>query len=131
MWKIDDETLKITMTKGDTPSFEVSCNVIDKETGELVPYEPQENDIFIFAVKKDKYANEPLFCIKIPNDTMIVKFRESDTKDLEYSSKYIWEVSLNRRFGTTDDNGIYEPTDDDYHCTFIDNKVLALTTEVY
>lgn len=115
MWEVNPSNYTITMTKGDTPSFKVDCNITD-ENGELVPYEPEEGDKFIFAVKQNKDDPTPLFTIEIPTDTMILTFSEDDTKNLELG-KYIWEISLNKESG--------------YRCTFICNKVLILQVEVY
>lgn len=116
MWEIDNETQRITMTRGDTPSFKIQCNILD-ENGHLIPYESEEDDVFIFACKENKNDNEPLFTIKIPKDTMTVTFKEEHTKNLT-GTRYIYEVSLNK-------------PSIDYHCTFICEKSLILRTEVY
>ena len=114
MWSVD-ENYRITMTKGDTPSFKVECNIVT-EDGETQSYVPEEGDEFVFACKQDKDDKVPLLTIKIPSDTMILSFKEEDTKFLELG-RYIWEISLNKPSG--------------YHCTFITNKTLVLTVEVY
>lgn len=120
MWKLikdsAGEIRTIELTAGDTPSFKINCNVKSPD-GEVVEYIPEEGDVFIFACKKNKADKDYLFKIEIPNDTMILRFKESDTKDLPIGN-YIWEVSLNK------------PAED-YHCTFICEKVLKITTEVY
>lgn len=116
MWKIDKDTQMITMTKGDTPSFRIECNQLDEE-GNVYPYEPQEDDLFILAVKQGKEDSNCLFAIEIPPDTMTAVFKEEYTKNLEIG-KYIYEVSLNR-------------PNDEYCCTFICNKILKLDVEVY
>lgn len=115
MWEIDPASYRITMTKGDTPSFKVECN-IESENGELEAYVPEPGDKFIFAVKQNKEDSKPLFTIEIPSDTMLLTFKEEDTKNLELG-KYIWEISLNKESG--------------YRCTFICNKILILQVEVY
>ena len=115
MWKIDPSTQSIIMTRGDTPQFKVNCNCVNA-AGSRVPYIPQPGDTFVFACKS-KYDDRPLFTIPIPSDSMLLKFHESHTKSLE-TGKYIYEISLNR-------------PKDGYHCTFIQNKRLILTTEVY
>lgn len=114
MWEINKDNMMIRMTKGDTPSFKIECNVKD-ENGVSNPYIPEEDDEFIFAVKEGRDDDDPLFSITIPNDTMVVTFREEHTKYLELG-KYMYEVSLNKG---------------DYHCTFIANKILKLEAEIY
>lgn len=104
----------IIMTKGDTPSFKINVNVIG-EGGNVVKYEPLENDKIVFAVKKNASDSGYLFMKEIPHDSMEMTFKEEDTKDLA-EGDYIYEVSLNSG---------------DYHCTFIANKTLRLEPEVY
>lgn len=116
MWEIDKDTMTIICTAGDTPFLRVKCNIPD-ENGNLIEYIPEDEDIFIFAVKKTKYDKKPLFYREIPKDTMTLMLQEEDTKGLELG-KYIYEVSLNK-------------PESGYHCTFIDNKFLVITTEIY
>lgn len=121
MWNIirDDSTNEvkmITMTVGDTPSFKINCNV-KSNNDEIEPYIPEDEDEFIFACKRNKNDEDYLFKIDIPNDTMVVQFKEEHTKGLPLG-KYIWEISLNK-------------PSIEYHCTFIAEKILKLTTEVY
>lgn len=120
MWKIANDSngdiKAIYLTAGDTPSFKINCNV-KSESGEIEEYVPEANDEFVFACKQDKSDSEYLFKIDIPIDTMTVRFKEADTKNLT-PGKYIWEVSLNK-------------PDVDYHCTFLCEKLLLITTEVY
>lgn len=120
MWDIlkdsNGNVKMISMTAGDTPSFKVWCGV-KNELGEIEEYIPEENDEFVFACKKDRTDTEYLFKIEIPVDTMVVRFKEAHTKNLP-TGKYIWEISLNK-------------PDIDYHCTFICEKILQITTEVY
>lgn len=116
MWKVDDKTQTITLTRGDTPRLKINCNVIG-EDNKLYPYEPEDGDIFVFAVKQNKFDDGYLFAIEIPNDTMTAVFKEEHTKELELG-KYMYEVSLRKPY-------------DGYCCTFIDNKVLMIQSEVY
>lgn len=102
--------MKIVMTKGDTPSFEFKAYLPDG-----TEYEFQPTDEVIFAVKQDKYDDEPAFTVKADIDKKTVTLREEDTKNLELG-KYVWELSLN--------------TPDGYHCTFIEGRTLKLTVEV-
>lgn len=112
-WKMSD-TGNITMTKGDTPSFTINITKVNEE-GVVIDYELQPNDIVIFAVKRNKEDGGYLFKREMDPDNFQVTLKEEDTKELP-TGNYIYEVSLN--------NG-------EYHCTFIENKILKLTTEIY
>lgn len=114
-WSVNKDTMTIKMTKGDSAIFKIACNVMTDE-GSVVPYEPVENDHFIFAMKEQD-DRRPIIKKEIPKDTMILMLDEEDTKDLDYGT-YVWEVSVNN-----EESG--------YHDTFIDNKKLVLTYEVY
>lgn len=120
MWRLvkdeSNEIKSIILTAGDTPYLKIKCNV-KSDDGEIEEYIPEDEDEFVFACKKSKTDADYIFKIDIPNDTMILRFKESDTKDLPLGN-YIWEVSLNK-------------PSIDYHCTFICEKVLKITTEVY
>lgn len=129
-WKLDENTLQITMTKGDTTTFKVRHFVINQETGEPFEYIPTEHDHYIFAVKKKAKDTDFIISREIPKDTMIVKFKESDTKALSVG-EYVWEVSFNSLYGETDDEGVYHESEEDVHDTIITTRVLKLTTEVY
>lgn len=121
MWKVsyDDETKEIkmiSMTKGDTPSFKISANVMC-EDGTYEEYIPEEEDEFVFAVKQNKDDDGYLFKIDIPNDTLVCTFKEEYTKDLELG-RYYFEVSLNK-------------PSIEFHDTFIAEKILKITSEIY
>lgn len=115
MWKIDNN-YNITMTKGDTPSFKLNLTTKDEE-GDVIPYEVKEDDQIIFAVKQKANDEQVLINIEIPHDTMILKIPQNQTKYLGVG-KYIYEISINN-------------AEDDFHDTFITERTLELTTEVY
>lgn len=129
-WKLDEETLTLTMTKGDTATFKVKHLVKNKETGESFEYVPGENDHYIFAIKKRSRDEAPLVSFEVPKSTMIVKMNESDTKNLPLGH-YIWEVSFNTYYGEKGPDGKYVETPEDIHDTILPDKTLILTTEVY
>lgn len=108
-WMIDENN-RITMTKGDTPTFSFEILLLD---GSI--YEFEDGDSVVFAAKKNKYDTVPAFIIEADLETRTISFSEKDTKELEIG-KYIWEMSLNKADG--------------YRCTFIANRVLKLTVEV-
>lgn len=114
MWKIDNN-FNITMTKGDTPSFKINLTTKDEE-GQTVPYEVQDDDVIMFAVK-EMNGTDVLISLEIPHDTLILKIPQNQTKFLG-TGKYTYEISINN-------------TDDDFHDTFIADKILELTNEVY
>ncbi|MBQ0088995.1 MAG: hypothetical protein KBT27_06655 [Prevotellaceae bacterium] len=104
----------ITMTRGDTPSFIVKPKIVNPDTGERTDYVPQEGDKIIFAMKKSA-ASDEILVKEIPTDTMRFTLEEEDTKNLKYGV-YLYEVSLKRG---------------SFICTFITNKQIMLTTELY
>lgn len=114
MWKIDSNN-NISMTRGDTPSFKINLTTKD-EQGQTVPYTVKEDDVVMFAVKETN-SNEILISIEVPHDTMLLKIPQNKTKYLGLG-KYVYEISLNN-------------DGDDFHDTFIANKTLELTNEVY
>lgn len=114
MWKIDND-LKITLTRGDTPSFKLNLTTTN-EDGDVVPYVPAPTDRIIFALKKAATEQELWASIVIPNDTMTLTFTEDTTRALGFGN-YVYEISLN--------------TEDGYHDTFIANKPIIITEELY
>ena len=68
MWEVNPETQTIKMTKGDTPLININLNVTENDTGLEVPYEPQEGDSIIFAVKQSKYDEEFILSIYLNNN---------------------------------------------------------------
>lgn len=115
MWNLDPRTNKITMTRGDTPTFKIDISITDEE-GKEIPYVPEPSDQVIFCIKK-KATDEQLWAIiNIPTDTMELRFKQQTTKPLQFGD-YRYEISLNN------DNI-------DYHCTFI-SAPLELTEELY
>lgn len=115
MWKID-ENRKITLTRGDTPSFKLDLYVNDAD-GNPTPYTPAADDHIIFALKKKATDNELWAIIEIPKDTMMLTFTDETTRALAFGD-YVYEISLNN-------------DTDGYHDTFIANTPLILTEELY
>lgn len=117
MWSLENDNEKgiiITMTKQDTPDFDIECTISDAE-GNVEEYVPETGDKIMFAAKKKPKDSGYLFAIEIPTDTMKLQFKSSDTEDLDYGS-YIFDISLNKTNG--------------YKNTFIFGT-LVITTEVY
>lgn len=115
MWKID-KNLKITLTRGDTPSFKLNLFTTD-EDGNPKPYTPVDGDEIVFALKKKATDLDLWAKVVIPNDTMILKFEQETTRALDFGD-YVYEISLNN-------------ADDGYHDTFIANKPIVITEELY
>lgn len=117
MWEIDPNTLMIKCTLNDTPTFNISVNVIDSETEEIVPYIPDAEDVIIFAIRKDKKSGDPLVTFEVDKESMTVTFEEGWGDYLpDGVGKYFYEVSLNRG---------------QYHDTFISSKILLVLPEIY
>lgn len=115
MWNLDPATNKITMTRGDTPTFGITLSITD-EHGDTTPYTPSEGDQIIFAIKKKATDTQQWAIIEIPTDTMELRFKQETTKALDFG-EYLYEISLNN-------------DSQEYHCTFILAK-LELTEELY
>ena len=111
MWRIDTKN-NITMTRGDTPTFQLNLTKADG-----TPYVPASGDVIMFVIKKSAEEPEILAQIEIPTDTLILRFYESTTRNLEFG-KYVYEISLN--------NSV-----EDYHDTFIANTPIYITEELY
>ena len=109
MVKVEGTT--ITMTRGDTAR--ISVFITDAE-GE--PYDPGEQDVVRFAMKKDYKDEQPLILINIPVDTMELVINPEDTKNLAFSS-YVYDIELTKEDGTVD--------------TFIDRAKIKITEEVH
>jgi len=117
MWEINPETLAIKCTLNDTPTFTVTANVVDADTGEVVPYVPEPEDKIVFAIRKGKKTGAPLVTFDIDNEDMTVTFEEGWGDSLpDGVGKYYYEVSLNRG---------------SYHDTFIASKTLLVLPEIY
>lgn len=115
MWKIDENN-KITVTRGDTPSFQLNLYTTDDD-GNPTPYTPSQGDEIIFAIKKKATDNAIWAIVEIPTDTMILTFTENTTRALSFG-EYVYEISLNN-------------TGDNYHDTFIANTPIIITEELY
>lgn len=114
MWKVENN--KITLTRGDTPSFQLSLNTVD-ESGTLTPYVPQTGDELIFAIKKRATDPEVSAVVEIPTDTMMLIFTQETTQALQFG-EYVYEISLNN-------------DSEEYHDTFIANTPIVITEELY
>lgn len=115
---VDEETMDIEMTRGDTAELQVECLIED------LIYVPQEGDVVTFAAKHqtktgDKYKEyedpEPVCKIIIPNETMILEIQPSDTRQLAFG-KYDYQVDIEFANGKVN--------------TFID-AILDITKEVH
>lgn len=114
MWKVENN--KITLTRGDTPSFKLELSTIDDD-GNLTPYVPQEGDRLVFAIKKRAIDPEVWAILDIPTDTMMLTFKQETTQALAFGN-YVYEISLNNDA-------------DEYHDTFIANMPIIITEELY
>lgn len=115
MWRIDPDTNKITMTRGDTPTFKVNLTITDPD-GNVVPYTPSEGDEIIFIIKKRATDDEKWAIVNVPTDTMELRFKQETTKALDFGD-YMYELSINNE-------GM------EYHCTFIQAPI-TLKEELY
>lgn len=77
----------IHMTRGDTLRVTVGI----KQRGTDTPYYPQEGDVVRFRVKRSFGDTEALIEKIIPNDTLELKLKPSDTKDLAFGS-YVYDI---------------------------------------
>ena len=111
MWKIDENN-KITVTRGDTPIFQLNLTNADG-----TPYVPAQGDEIKFAIKKTASSAELWAVVDIPTDTLELRFAESTTRGLNFGA-YVYEISLNN-------------ADQDYHDTFIANTPIVITEELY
>ena len=110
MWSIDGKNV-IRMTRGDTPTFQLNLT-----TGSGDPYVPAEGDEILFVIKKSAKESEVLAEIEIPTNTLVLRFQEQTTREMEFG-EYVYEISLN--------NG-----SQDYHDTFIANTKIIITEEL-
>lgn len=111
MVSIDENTLTISMTRGDTFNATVAIY-----TSNGTPYTPEEGDVVRFAAKTDYSDSEPVILKVIPNDTLQLHLDPADTKELEFG-KYVYDIELTYANGDVD--------------TFIAKKSLVLTEEVH
>ena len=93
---VNEETMAITMTRGDTAELQIGCLIDDTE------YVPQEGDVVTFAVKHQtqkgdkykEYEDQTAVCqITVPNDTLILEIQPSDTRPLEFGT-YDYQVDI-------------------------------------
>lgn len=86
----------IHLTRGDS-SF---LHIILTNKGKT--FTPAAGDTISFAVKRDiinpqtkEYLDkEPLIYREIPNDTMILELRPSDTKPLSFKENYVYDIQI-------------------------------------
>lgn len=116
MWEIDPNTLKIRMTRGDTPSFKLNLTTVDDDGNES-PYIPFEGDKIIFALRKNANDDALWAIVEVPTDTMVLRFKQETTKALSFGN-YIYEISLNN-------------DEQDFHDTFIYSRPFELLEELY
>ena len=111
MFTIDENTMRITLTRGDTLKTKVGMTY---KTGDV--YTPSEGDSLRFALKKNYKDEEPLILKTIPIDTCILHLEPNDTKDMKFGS-YVYDIEITFANGDVD--------------TFIDKKEFVLTEEVH
>lgn len=102
---------EIKLTRGDTAKLTVFPTI--GEGDEKQPYIVQEDDVFIFTVKKD-YDDEAVIKKEITGSTKF-HLKPADTKELAFG-KYKYDVQL-------------QPPDGENY-TFIADKVFEITKEV-
>lgn len=119
---IDNDTKKISMTRGDSLLLHVA--VLLKNQEYVTEYRPKEGDSVRFALKhstlrKDKSDfedEEPLILRDIPIDTMLLELKPEDTKNLGFGKKYTYDIQITFASGHVD--------------TFIADAPFELTKEV-
>ena len=85
----------ITITRGDT----LIGQIIIKDSRGII-YDPGENDLVRFALKKSYKDESPLIVKDIPVDTMILRLESSDTKALAQPQKYFYDIQITIDDGT-------------------------------
>jgi len=85
----------IRLTRGDTAYFGVS--IIDSSTG--TEYEPSDDDVILFTIKKSVNASDSLIQKKFGEvNNNLFKLLPEDTSDLRYG-RYQYDVQLTRGNG--------------------------------
>lgn len=83
MFKIDNVG-KMTLTRGDTAEFNIElCN----EDG--TPYEPSENDVVLFSIKKNLNSENSL----IEKTGLLIRIDSQDTQRMEIAT-YYYDVKI-------------------------------------
>lgn len=96
---VNEETMDIAITRGDTGKVRVEVIVDDEH------YDPKPGDIVRFSLKKNVFSGEkykhyvdpePLIEKIIPNDTLVLEIEPEDTKPYDfglyaYNLELIWE----------------------------------------
>lgn len=89
MLHVNNDTKKISLTRGDTAKIQVSIEIDDEI------YTPQDGDVVRFAMKRNFKDQEPVLIIKdIPTDTMVLHIEPSDTKPLAYKKVYVYDIQI-------------------------------------
>lgn len=78
----------MAMVRGDTGLLTISVTIQD-ENGAIVEYEPQENDLVEFMVKKKATDEEPL----IYKTGTSIEIYPEDTKDLNFGN-YVYDAQI-------------------------------------
>ena len=100
MISIDNNT--ITMTRGSSLSLTVTAFNADGSN-----YEPQEGDVFSFALKHSKIVDgnfvdeDPLIYKEIPTESMLLELNPADTKPLPFGV-YFYDIRVVMADGYTD-----------------------------
>ena len=87
----------IVLTRGD--SLVTTVTIFD-EQGNV--YNPGENDVVRFALKKTYDDENPIIIKQIPIDTMVLRLESSDTKQLQQPASYVYDIQITIDDGTAD-----------------------------
>lgn len=105
----------ITLTRGDSMILKVNILITNPNTGEITNYQPQDDDVVEFHMKKRRRDPQPMMVKIIPNDTLLLELSSEETKSLEYRT-YRYDMQITFANGTVD--------------TFITNSGFKITTEI-
>lgn len=108
MLKIDEKTMDITLTRGDTLVLDIEPKKLTPPVPPATeptwePYTPQEGDVIRFAVSKGYKSEtdyELQFKITVPNDTLRITATPDKTA-LDYYT-YNYDVEITFADGTVD-----------------------------
>lgn len=105
----------ISLTRGDSMLLQINITIKDPETGQLVNYEPESDDVVEFHLKKRWKDKQPLLTKVIPNATLVLELTPEETEQLDYRT-YRYDIQI------TFANGVVN--------TFITNSPLTITAEI-
>lgn len=100
----------IIMTRGD--SLKTHIKITDACGKEYIPV---EGDTIRFALKKDYDDYSPIIVKDIPYDTCDLILDPCDTKKLELSADYVYDIQITLSDGTVDtfiDRGKFKTTEE-------------------